>query len=122
MGAANSRQVVFRKLAVFLASTRQTIGLVFGPSRADVQEELSAYWAALNILMMRGDLDGSTPIPVGDHRGDGFSGSMSLRAVLRTVQNGWGRWDRKTEARWRQILEEATRNLLHEDAGLSCEL
>jgi hypothetical protein len=122
MGAASGGRAVVRKLTVFLTDMRDSIGLLFGPSRADVQEELSAYWAALNILVMRGDLDGSTPIPVGDHRSDGFSGFMSLRAVLRTVQSGWGRWDRKTEARWCQILEEATRNLLHEDAGLGCEL
>jgi len=87
-----------------------------------VQEDLGAYWAALNILVMRGDLDPSTPIPVGDHRGRGFAGFMSLQAVLRTVQDGWGRWDRKAEARWCQILAEVSRNLLREDASLSCEL
>jgi hypothetical protein len=68
MGAASGRLAVVRKLTVFLTDMRDSIGLLFGPSRADVQE------------------------------------------------------DRKTEARWCQILEEATRNLLHEDAGLGCEL
>ena len=122
MGAASGRQTVIRKLAAFLGKIKENIGLLFAPSRADVQEELGAYWAALNILVMRGDLDGSTPIPVGEHRDGGFAGFVSLRVVLRMVQDGWGRWDRKTEARWCQILEEASRNLLHEDAGLSCEL
>jgi len=70
---------------------------------------------------MRGDLDPTTPIPVGDHRGRGFAGFMSLAAVLRTVQDGWGRWDRETEARWCRILAEASRDLLREDAGLIFE-
>ena len=95
--------------------------MLCSPSRADVQEDLGAYWAALNILMMRGDLDPSTRIPVGDPRGGGFAGSMSLQAVLRTVQSGWGRWDRKTEARWCQILEQTSVQLLPLDADLSCE-
>jgi hypothetical protein len=113
---------VFRKPATFLASIKGAIGLLFGPSRADVQGDLGAHWAALNILVMRGDLDPATPIPVGDSSGRGFTGFMSLHAVLRTVQEGWGRWDRKTEARWCQILTEASRHLLREDADLSCEL
>jgi hypothetical protein len=121
LGAANGRLAVVRKLTVFLADMRDSIGLLFGRSRADVQEELSAYWAALNILVMRGDLDGSTPIPVGDHRGNGFAGVMSVQAVLRTVQNGWGRWDRKTEARWRRILMEASERLLYEETPLNRE-
>jgi len=57
-----------------------------------VQEDLGVYWAALNILVARGELDPTTPIPVGDHRGSGFAGFMSVQAVLRTVQSGWGRW------------------------------
>ena len=101
-----------RKLAVFLGKIREGIGLPFARSRADVQEDLGLHWAALNIYVMRGDLDPSALIPVGDHSGHGFAGFMSVRAVLRTVQDGWGRWDRKTEARWCQILAEASRNLL----------
>jgi len=100
---------------------RRAIELPFGPSRADVQGDLGAYWAALNILVMRGDLDRSTPIPVGDRDGRGFAGFMSLQAVLRTVQDSWGRWDRKTEARWCEILAEASRNLLRKETNLSRE-
>lgn len=118
MGAAIGRQAAFRRLAVFFGDMREKVDALFGRSRADVQEELGAYWAALNILMMRGDLDGSTPILVGDQRGGGFAGVMSLRAVLRTVQGGWGRWDRRTEARWCHILEDASQKLLLEDATL----
>jgi hypothetical protein len=113
---------VLKRLTISLGKMGEAISLLFGPSRAEVQDDLGVYWGALNILVMHGDLDPSTPIPVGDQRGNGFTGVMSLQAVLRTVQDGWGRWDRKTEARWCQILEETTRNLLHEDAGLGCEL
>jgi hypothetical protein len=100
---------------------RQGIGLPFGRSRADVQADLGAYWAALNIYLVRGDVDPTTPIPVGDSTGRGFAGFMSVQAVLRTVQDGWGRWDRKTEARWCQILEETSRNLLRKEIDLSRE-
>ena len=110
---------MIRKLAAFLGKIRGGIGLPFGPSRADVQGDLGAYWAALNILVMRGDLDPSTPIPVGDRYGRGFAGFMSLQAVLRIVQDGWGRWDRKTEARWCRILTETSLNLLREEADPS---
>lgn len=112
---------MIRRLATFFRRIREDIELLFGLSRAEVQEDLGVYWAALDILMTRGELDPTTPIPVGDHRGNGFAGFMSLQAVLRTVQSGWGRWDRKTEARWRNILVEASQNLLREDVYLSRE-
>ena len=110
-----------RKLAVFLDKIRGGIGPPFGRSRADVQEDLGAYWAALSIYVMRGDVNPATLIPVGDSSGRGFAGFMSLQVILRTVQDGWGRWDRKTEARWCQILAEASRDLLRKETDLSCE-
>ena len=106
---------MLRKLTVFFGRIREDIELLFGLSRAEVQEDLGVYWAALNILVARGELDPTTPVPVGDPRGNGFAGIMSVQAVLRTVQNGWGRWDRKTEARWRRILVEASERFLYED-------
>ena len=110
-----------RKLAVFLAKIREAIRLLFARSRADVQEDLGAHWAALNILVMRGDLDPTTPIPIGYPDGNGFAGFMSLQAILRIVQDGWGRWDRKTEARWCQILVEASRDLPRKEIDLRRE-
>jgi hypothetical protein len=70
---------------------------------------------------MRGAVDPATLIPVGDNSGRGFAGFMTVRAVLRTVQDSWGRWDRKTEARWCQILADASRYLLREKTDSSCE-
>jgi len=112
---------VLRRLAGFFGKIREDVEVLFGLSRAEVQEDLGVYWAALNILVTRGELDPTTPILVGDPRGNGFSGFMSVQAVLRTVQNGWGRWDRKTEARWRRILVEASERLLYEDTPVSRE-
>ena len=112
---------MIRRLAAFLGKIRDDIELLFGLSRSEVQEDLGVYWAALNILVARGEIDPATPILVGDHRGNGFAGIMSVQAVLRTVQNGWGRWDRKTEARWRRILMEASERLLYEETPLNRE-
>jgi len=112
---------VIRRLATFFRRLREDTELLFGLSRAEVQEDLGVYWAALNILVTRGELDPATPVPVGDHRGNGFAGFMSVQAVLRTVQSGWGRWDRKTEARWRKILVDASERLLYEEPHVSRE-
>jgi len=112
---------VIRRLATFFRRIREDTELLFGLSRAEVQEDLGVYWAALNILVTRGELDPATPIPVGDHRGNGFAGFMSVQAVLRTVQSGWVRWERKTEARWRRILVEASERLLYEEPYVSRE-
>ena len=112
---------MLRRLAGFFGKIREDVEVLFGLSRAEVQEDLGVYWAALNILVTRGELDPNTPILVGDNRGNGFTGVMSVQAVLRTVQNGWGRWDRKTEARWRRILVEASERLLYEDTPVSRE-
>ena len=104
-----------RKLVVFLGKIGGRIGLPF--DRSLVQEDLAAHWIALSIYVMRGDVDPSTPIPIGDDNGRGFAGFMTVRTVLKTVQDGWGRWDHKTEARWCRILAEASQSLLREDAG-----
>ena len=109
------------KLTAFLDKIKGGIALPFSRSRADVQSDLGAYWAALNIYVVRGEVDPTALIPLGYHDGRGFAGFMSLHAVLRTVQDGWGRWDRKTEARWCQILEEASRNLLCKETDLTWE-
>jgi hypothetical protein len=42
---------------------------------------------------------------------------MTVQAILRTVQTGWGNWNRKTVAYWCGILEEATESLLAEETA-----
>jgi hypothetical protein len=110
---------VVRKLAVFL---KDRIGLPFGRSRADVQEDLAMYWLGLNLHVMRGNVDPTAIIEVGDGNGHGPKGTtMSLQAVLRTVQDGWGHWNHKTLAYWSHILEEANQSLLPEEAPPALE-
>ena len=108
-----------RKLAVFLSKIGDRIGLLFSRSRADVQEELVTYWLVLNLHVMRGNVNPTARIPVGDRSGRGFAGFMTVQTVLRTVQDGWGRWDRKTQARWCRILAEASQELLREETASS---
>ena len=103
-----------RQLAVFLSRIGGRIGLPFGRSR--VEEDLGAHWVALNIYVMLGHVDPAATIPVGDSSGRGFAGFMTVEAVLKTVQDGWGRWNRSTQARWCRTLAEVTPYLLREEA------
>jgi hypothetical protein len=106
---------VVRKIAVFF---KDRIGLPFGRSRADVQEDLATYWLALNLHVMRGNVDPVAHIEVGDGNGHGPIGTtMTVQAVLRTVQDGWGHWNHRTQTYWCRILEEANQNLLPEEAA-----
>ena len=103
-----------RKIAVFF---KDRIGLPFGRSRIDLSEDLATYWLALNLHVMRGNVDPVAHIEVGDGNGHGPIGTtMTVQAVLRTVQDGWGHWNRRTQTYWCRILEEANQNLLPEEA------
>jgi len=112
--ARRKRQPVLRQLAVFLSRIGGRIGLPFDRSR--VEEDLGAHWVALNIYMMLGHVDPAASIPVGDSNGRGFAGFMTVETLLKTVQDGWGRWDRNTQARWCRTLAEVTPYLLREEA------
>ena len=109
-----------RQLAVFLSRIGGCVGLPFGRSR--VEEDLGAHWVALHIYVMLGEVDPAALIPVGDSNGRGFVGFMTVEAVLKTVQDGWGCWDRNTQARWCRTLAEATPYLLREEAKPSREV
>jgi len=105
---------VVRQLAIFLSRIGGRIGLPFG--RSLVEEDLGAHWVALNIYVMLGHVDPAATIPVGDSNGRGFAGFMTVETVLKTVQDGWGHWDRKAQARWCRTLAEVTPYLLREEA------
>ena len=109
-----------RQLAIFLSRIGGRIGLPFG--RSCVEEELGAHWVALHIYVMLDQVDPAAPIPVGDSKGRGFVGFMTVETVLKTVQDGWGCWDRSTQARWCRTLAEATPYLLREEARPSREV
>ena len=104
-----------RNVAVFF---KDRIGLPFGRSGVNLSEDLATYWLALNLHVMRGNVNPVAHIEVGDGNGHGPIGTtMTVQAVLRTVQDGWGHWNRKTVAYWCHILEDASLNLLPEEAA-----
>ena len=104
-----------QNIAVFV---KDRIGLPFGRSRVNLSEDLATYWLGLNLHVMRGNVDPVALIEVGDGNGHGPAGTtMTVQAILRTVQTGWGNWNRKTVAYWCGILEEATESLLAEETA-----
>jgi len=106
---------VVGKMAVFF---KDRVRLPFGRSGADLSEDLATYWLALNLHVMRGNVDPVAHIEIGDGNGHGPIGTtMTVQAILRTVQDGWGHWNRKTVAFWCRILEDANDNLLPEEAA-----
>lgn len=104
-----------RNIAVFV---KDRIGLPFGRSRVNLSEDLATYWLGLSLHVMRGNVDPTALIEVGDGNGHGPAGTtMTVQAILRTVQTGWGNWNRKTVTYWCHILEEATESLLAEETA-----
>ena len=104
-----------RKLAGLFSNVGNRVGLPFGRSGIDLSEDLATYWLALNLHVMRGNVDPVALINIGDGNGHGPIGTtMTVQAILRTVQDGWGHWNRKTVAYWCGILEGANDNLLPE--------
>ena len=107
-----------RKLAGLFSNVGNRIGLPFGRSGINVSEDMATYWLALNLHVMRGNVDPVALIEVGDGNGHGPVGStMTVQAIIRTVQDGWGLWNRKTVAYWCRILQEANQSLLPEEVA-----
>ena len=105
-----------RKLTGLFSNVGNRIGLPFGRSGIDLSEDLATYWLALNLHVMRGNVDPVALINIGDGNGHGPVGTtMTVQAILRTVQDGWGHWNRETVAYWCGILEGANENLLPEE-------
>ena len=104
-----------RNVAVFF---KDRIGLPFRRSRIDLSEDLATYWLGLNLHVMRGNVDPVALIEVGDGNGHGPVGTtMTVQAILRTVQDGWGHWNRETVAYWCHVLEKANESLLPEETA-----
>ena len=107
-----------RKLAGLFSNVGNRVGLPFGRSGIDLSEDLATYWLALNLHVMRGNVDPVALINIGDGNGHGPVGTtMTVQAILRTVQDGWGHWNRQTVAYWGRIPEGANDNLLPEEAA-----
>ena len=72
-----------------------------------LQESLTSNWVAMKLRVMRGELDPGAPIYVAELQPGRGSGYMTVQSVLRTVEEGWGHWDRKTMTWWCDVLKRA---------------
>jgi hypothetical protein len=84
----------------------------FGKPRAALEESLTSNWVAIKLSVMRGQVEPDAPIYVGEVRADRGCGYMTVQSVLKTVEDGWSHWDRKTMAWWCQVLEQANIDLM----------
>lgn len=91
---------VFRAIRDFITSP-------LGRPRSELQESLTSDWMAIKLRVMRGELDPGTPIYVAELQPGRGSGYMTVQSVLKTVEDGWVHWDRKTMAWWCEILHRA---------------
>jgi len=78
-----------------------------GRPQPELQESLASNWVAMKLRVMRGEIDPGAPVYVAELQPGRGSGYMTLQSVLKTVEEGWGRWDRKTMTWWCEILDRA---------------
>jgi len=82
-----------------------------GRPRSELQDSLASNWMAIKLCVMRGHIDPGTPIHIGALQPGRGSGYMTVQSVLKTVEDSWVHWDRKTMAWWCQVLERANNDL-----------
>ena len=95
-----------------LRGIRDFIASPLGKPGAALQESLASNWVAVKLSVMRGQIEPSAPIYIGKLQPGRDCGYMTVHAVLKTVEDGWGHWDRKTTAWWCQVLEQANSDLM----------
>ncbi len=76
------------------------------------RENLASSWVNLRLAVMRGYVNPATAILVTYGDGSTRPGSMTVQAILKTVEDGWGHWDRRTTEWWCQVLEAANSKLV----------
>ena len=94
-----------------LRGMRDFITSPLGRPQPALQESLASNWVAIKLSVMRGQIDPGAPIYVGELQPGRGSGYMTVQSVLKTVQDSWGYWDRKTTAWWCQVLDQANSDL-----------
>jgi len=82
-----------------------------GTPQSALQESLASNWVAIKLSVMRGQIEPSAAIHVGELQPGRGCGYMTVQSVLKTVEDSWGHWDRKTMAWWCQVLERANSDL-----------
>jgi hypothetical protein len=83
-----------------------------GKPQSALQESLASNWVAIKLSVIRGQIQPDAPIYIGELQPGKNCGYMTVQSVLKTVEDGWGRWDRKTIAWWCQVLEQANSDLM----------
>ena len=98
---------MIRAISALLRRIGDLITAPLGRPQPALQESLASNWVAMKLRVMRGDLDPGAPIYVAELQPGRGSGYMTVQSVLKTVEDGWGHWDRKTTAWWCQVLKKA---------------
>ena len=103
---------MIRTISALLTGIRDLVASPLGKPRAALEESLASNWVAIKLSVMRGQIEPGAPIYVGELQPGRGCGYMTVQSVLKTVEDSWGRWDRKTMAWWCQVLEQANGDLM----------
>lgn len=102
------------KLAGLLKGAATIVRSPFGGPHHVAQEHLASSWTSLRLAVMRGYVSPATPVFIDFGNEDKLPGSMTVQAILKTVEDGWGHWDRRTTEWWCRVLEDANSRLISE--------
>ncbi len=100
------------KLAGVLREVATRVCSPFNNAHHVAREKLAASWTNLRLAVMQGQVNPATTILIGYRDGDNRPGSITVQAILKTVEDGWGYWDRGTTEWWCQLLEDANSSLV----------
>jgi hypothetical protein len=98
---------VIRTIFALLRGIRDLITAPFSKPQPALQESLASNWVTMKLRVMRGEIDPGAPIYVAELQPGRGSGYMTVQSVLKTVEDGWGHWNRKTMTWWCEVLKQA---------------
>ena|GEM_PF-5118847 len=98
---------MIRTISALLRGIKDFITAPLGKPQPALQESLTSNWMAMKLRVMRGEMDPGAPIYVAELQPGRGSGYMTVQSVLKTVEDGWGHWDRKTMTWWCEVLKHA---------------
>jgi hypothetical protein len=85
------------------------IASLLGRAQLELQDSLASNWVAIKLRIECGDIDAGASIYVPELQPGRGSGYMTVQSVLKTVQDDWAHWDRKTMAWWCEVLDRANK-------------
>jgi hypothetical protein len=98
---------LIQTIYALLRGIRDLISAPFSRPQTALQESLASNWVAMKLRVMRGEIDPGAPIYVAELQPGRGSGYMTVQSVLKTVEDGWGHWNRRTMAWWCEVLKHA---------------